>query len=307
MLGKARAAAAVVAALSLGVVAAPASAGTIDAQQLLRGNGAGAIGTQVGYSWAQTVTPLKSGGLDQVDLPLYRNDDETTGPLTVEIRDAPGGVPGSIVLASASVPAAAIPTAADTPLPVPYVAVPFGSPAPVLADTQYAIVTHAGTADSFLWWHGPGNVYVGGRALFSWNPNPTWNPFTIEDFVFKTYVTETYDFTGFFSPVNNPTDPEDSNSVKAGASVPVKFSLGGDQGLDVVAEDYPKLVLTQCASGLPDPIEETSTANNGLTYDALTHTYTYVWKTVKSWKGKCGTFTLKLEDGTEHTADFVFK
>ena len=75
----------------------------------------------------------------------------------------------------------------------------------------------------------------------------------------------------------------------------------------MVAEDYPKLVLTQCASGLPDPIEETSTANNGLTYDALTHTYTYVWKTVKSWKGKCGTFTLKLEDGTEHTADFVFK
>jgi hypothetical protein len=36
-------------------------------------------------------------------------------------------------------------------------------------------------------------------------------------------------------------------------------------------------------------------------------TDTYVWKTSKNWKGKCGTFTLKLDDGTEHTADFQFK
>ena len=108
--------------------------------------------------------------------------------------------------------------------------------------------------------------------------------------------------------MNNPTDPAPVNSVKAGQSVPVKFSLGGNQGLNVVADGYPKLVFTPCDTGdAVDPIEETSTANNGLSYDALTDTYTYVWKTVKSWKGKCGTFTLKLNDGSEHTADFVFK
>jgi hypothetical protein len=67
------------------------------------------------------------------------------------------------------------------------------------------------------------------------------------------------------------------------------------------------LDFTQC-----DPDEEadpvgTSFANNGLTYDALTDTCTYVWKTDKCWKGKCGMFTLKLDDGSEHTAEFVFK
>jgi len=51
-------------------------------------------------------------------------------------------------------------------------------------------------------------------------------------------------------------------------------------------------VFTPCNLGDPvDPIEETSTANNGLAYNALTDTYTYVWKTSKNWKGKCGAFT----------------
>jgi hypothetical protein len=107
--------------------------------------------------------------------------------------------------------------------------------------------------------------------------------------------------------VNNPTDPEPVNGVKAGSSVPVKFSLGGDQGLGVLAENYPNLVFAPCdPSEEADPLEETSAANNGLTFDALTDTYTYVWKTDKGWKGKCATLTVKLDDGTEHTADFVF-
>jgi Thrombospondin type 3 repeat len=118
---------------------------------------------------------------------------------------------------------------------------------------------------------------------------------------------ETYDFTGFFSPVNNPTDPEPVNSVKAGASVPVKFSLGGDQGLDVLADDYPKLAFAPCDPRDEDDPVETTTANNGLTYNVLTHTYTYVWKTKKGWSGTCGTFTLKLDDNSVHTAEFLFK
>jgi hypothetical protein len=44
-----------------------------------------------------------------------------------------------------------------------------------------------------------------------------------------------------------------------------------------------------------------------LTYDALTDTYTYVWRTQKCWQRKCGMFTLKLDDGSEHTAEFLFK
>ena len=46
-----------------------------------------------------------------------------------------------------------------------------------------------------------------------------------------------YDFEGFFSPVD---DPPTFNAVKAGRAIPVKFSLGGDQGLDIFAEGYPR-------------------------------------------------------------------
>lgn len=46
-----------------------------------------------------------------------------------------------------------------------------------------------------------------------------------------------YDFDGFFAPVNNPPT---LNTVDTGRGIPVKFSLGGDQGLDVFADGYPK-------------------------------------------------------------------
>ena len=114
---------------------------------------------------------------------------------------------------------------------------------------------------------------------------------------------DTYQFSGFFSPVDNlPT----RNLAKAGTSVPVKFSLGGDQGLGVVAVGYLEFYPCNPADDI-DPVEETSTANNGLTYNPFTDQYTYVWKTNKGWSGKCGLFTLQLDDNSVHTADFQFK
>ena len=55
-----------------------------------------------------------------------------------------------------------------------------------------------------------------------------------------------YDFSGFFSPVDNP---DVLNQVKAGSTIPVKFGLGGDQGLDIFAKaadgsSYPKSAAT---------------------------------------------------------------
>jgi hypothetical protein len=116
-----------------------------------------------------------------------------------------------------------------------------------------------------------------------------------------------YSFTGFFSPVDNsPT----LNDAKAGSSIPVKFSLGGDQGLGVFASGYPTSKPETCPNGVPpDPIEETSTASrSGLTYDPFTDTYTYVWKTDKGWKGTCRMLSIGVDDGTDpHTAHFRFK
>jgi hypothetical protein len=78
-------------------------------------------------------------------------------------------------------------------------------------------------------------------------------------------VRPLYSFGGFFSPVDNlPT----LNVVKAGSSVPVGFSLGGDYGLDVLVSDSPwsGKIPTDPTATL-DNIEETVTAgSSGLSY-----------------------------------------
>jgi hypothetical protein len=124
--------------------------------------------------------------------------------------------------------------------------------------------------------------------------------------VSATYtVTQSFTFTGFFQPVDNlPT----LNLVTAGRGVPLKFSLNGDQGLDILAAGYPASQGVTCSSSAPvDVVEQTTTSGaSGLTYDAATDTYTYVWKTNKSWAGTCRQLILRLSDGTEHLALFKF-
>src|SRR5439155_14949140 len=78
-----------------------------------------------------------------------------------------------------------------------------------------------------------------------------------------------YNFSGFFQPVDNlPT----FNVVKAGSGVPVRFSLGGYQGLNIFAANYPKSQVIPCDSTAPfDGIEETVPAgSSSLSYDAST-------------------------------------
>lgn len=128
------------------------------------------------------------------------------------------------------------------------------------------------------------------------NPDPT--P--------AVHTWEIVAFSGFFSPVNNPPV---FNSVKAVSAVPVKFSLGGDYGLNIFASGYPVSQRITCNSGAPvDEIEQTVAAgNSGLQYDPATGQYTYVWKTQKSWAGTCRQLILQFDDGTERVALFTFR
>jgi len=89
----------------------------------------------------------------------------------------------------------------------------------------------------------------------------------------------------------------------------VRFSLGGDYGLNILTAGYPLSQPIACSSGAPvaDIEQVVTTSNSGLTYDATTDTYTYVWKTDKAWAGQCREFNLTLTDGTSHTANFQFK
>jgi|1186.fasta_scaffold16415_2 hypothetical protein len=114
-----------------------------------------------------------------------------------------------------------------------------------------------------------------------------------------------YPFHGFLSPVNNePT----VNTSKAGSSIPVKFSLGASFGLGIMAVGSPASQAVACGSTAPiDAIEETVTAGaSSLQYDAITGIYTYVWKTEKAWASSCRRLSVRLDDGSVHTASFAF-
>jgi probable HAF family extracellular repeat protein len=125
-----------------------------------------------------------------------------------------------------------------------------------------------------------------------------------------------YDFGGFLGPVDNLDVA--TNKAKAGSSIPVTFSLGGDQGLDIFATGtntttnetftYPTSTAMTCDStDQLDAIEETvSAGGSSLQYDSSLDQYTYVWKTEKPWAGSCRQLVVKLDDGTYHRANFKF-
>ncbi len=115
-----------------------------------------------------------------------------------------------------------------------------------------------------------------------------------------------YPFAGFLQPVDNPPT---LNTSQAGRAIPVKFRLGDDRSLNVLATGSPSVQTISCATSAPlDEIEEASTAGaSTLRYDPLTMTYTYVWATSQAWAGTCRRFTLHLADATTHYADFKFR
>lgn len=84
--------------------------------------------------------------------------------------------------------------------------------------------------------------------------------------------------------------------------MPLKFSLGGDQGLDVLAEGYPVSKQIDCSTSAEiHGVQETMTAEaSRLRYDAGADQYVYVWKTDRSWAGTCRQLEVKLTDGTSH-------
>jgi hypothetical protein len=113
-------------------------------------------------------------------------------------------------------------------------------------------------------------------------------------------------FEGFSPPVD---DRPAVNSAKAGNTVPVKFTLGEDEGDSPFADGFPKAQAVACDSG-----ESTSGASSigspgssGLTHDGAT--YQVNWKTERSWAGTCRQLVLRFDDsaGTTVRAAFEFR
>jgi hypothetical protein len=121
-------------------------------------------------------------------------------------------------------------------------------------------------------------------------------------------VVNAYPFNGFFQPIDNGGV---FNKAKIGSTIPVKFSLGGDKGLNIFAAGYPQVSKPIACGSNPavDAVEEYSTAtNSGLKYDSAANQYIYNWKTESTIKaGECRQLIVKLADGSvAKTANFTF-
>jgi len=109
-----------------------------------------------------------------------------------------------------------------------------------------------------------------------------------------------YNFTGFLTPVSDTA----WNAVQAGSTVPLKFNLGGNAGLRILAAGSPTLTPVACPGGsLPSGAPVVTSGS--LSYSS--GVYTYTWKTNSAWKNTCGQVALQLSDGTTHAANFQFK
>ncbi len=110
-----------------------------------------------------------------------------------------------------------------------------------------------------------------------------------------------YDFGGFYPPVEPaPT----LNAAGVGSAIPLKFSLAGDQGLEILAAGYPTAQQVDCQTLDPvgSAVATMPAGKSGLSFDPLTGWYNYVWKTDRAWKGTCRALTIELIDGTQHQA-----
>ena len=107
------------------------------------------------------------------------------------------------------------------------------------------------------------------------------------------------------------------NVVNPGANRDMTFTLGGNQGLDILASNSPYSRQVDCntlktaAPGQfitprPLPVPAETPGNSGLSYDPATDRYTYPWKTLKEWDGTCREFVLTRADGVQHRAYFRF-
>jgi hypothetical protein len=124
-----------------------------------------------------------------------------------------------------------------------------------------------------------------------------------------------YDFDGFFWPVRNPPKV---NKWKAGLPVPIVFSLDGYRGSHPEAPGYPR--SARCDGGDREEARAASSRNRArsshhrdrdrdrvlLVYERRSDRYVMLWKTERKWAGSCREFTLKLDDGSVHTARFEF-
>jgi hypothetical protein len=90
----------------------------------------------------------------------------------------------------------------------------------------------------------------------------------------------------------------DRQRREAGEAIPLKFSLHGNRGSDVLSANA--TTWTPCSSSAG------TTVAGSLSYNASLDRYTFLATTDKAWAGPCADLTLALRNGTAHQARFTF-
>ena len=112
---------------------------------------------------------------------------------------------------------------------------------------------------------------------------------------------------GFFAPVDYSNT---ENSVKGGATVPLKFRVfqGTQQLTSTSIVSGLKPTVTNCLTGVPiDDIEELATGGTSLRYDTTGSQFIFNWQTPKK-PGTCYNVTVQMVDGsTIPIAKFLLK
>jgi hypothetical protein len=122
-----------------------------------------------------------------------------------------------------------------------------------------------------------------------------------------TVTVTPFTFLGFFQPVDNAV----TNTVKGGATVPVKWKLQGEGGVaitDIQAVRATKAQSVQCGSipGTEDVIEFTMTGGTALRYDFIGQQFIFNWQTPKL-AGTCWRLDVTFTDDTTKSANFKLK
>ena len=113
-----------------------------------------------------------------------------------------------------------------------------------------------------------------------------------------------YAFSGFLPPIANLPAV---NAATGGSSIPVKFGLGGNRGLNVFAPGYPKSQAIACdASRAVDGVDRVLSQGPPTVTIGPDGRYQFTWKTVKGWTG-CRVLVLRFRDGSVQRALFKFK
>lgn len=269
---------------------------------------------------AQSFTAAASDSVDRVSVAISRWSGTGQGDLVVELR-TPGvdGLPTGPVLASAVVAAADVPLAVASGMPASAlypgtsVEANFAAPVEVTAGERLFVVARVASPSlggSYAW-HPAAADAAGAEATYreAYFPAGFWFPLGgIGDLAITVGQASApaWPFSGFEHPVDALPAV---NAVKAGQAVPVRFSLGGDRGLDVFAPGYPRSREIACGSDdLVDGVEETvSPGSAALTYAAGTDRYQYVWKTDRAWSGQCRQLVVAFADGSVQRANFALR